>query len=186
MARLIAAADAGLNVVPDPAKTQPLQDGIESIREALVPRISRSSRPTETTDQPTLPEINAALQYRSVQLDDLTDRRDVLNWSRAKAILNDYQPAAKGYVRLLGMADGAAQPSDPAMLIEVARVLNAAGELVGAVALVEAALQQVATAEAAVQAAIIGDAVALHLSGRVPGGYQAALGLLQTPQALAA
>jgi hypothetical protein len=184
VARLIAAADAGLTVSPDPAKTQPLQD-IQSIREALVPRISRSSRPTETTDQPTLGEVNAALQYRSVQLDDLTDRRNVLNWSRAKAILNDYQPAAQGYVRLLGMDGGAAQAPDLALLIETARVLNAAGELAVAATLVEVALRQVAGAAPEVQAAIIGDAVALRLSGRLPGGYQAALDLLQTPQAQA-
>jgi hypothetical protein len=184
VARLIAAADAGLSTLPSPAATRPLQ-AIHTIRQALVPRISRSRGATETTDQPTQQEVNAALQYHLVRLADLTTRLDVQNWSRAKAILDDYRPAVDGYVRLLGMVVGPAEQADPGLLIEAARVLNAAEDWNGAQALAELALQHVAVATPEVQEAIIGDAVALRLAGRVPGGYQAALDLLSTPNAAA-
>jgi hypothetical protein len=182
VARLIAAADAGLSALPSPATTRPLQD-IQAIRQALVPRIARSRGVTETSDRPTQQEVNAALQFHLVRLADLTTRLDVQNWSRAKAILDDYRPAADGYVRLLGMVVGPTEQADPALLIEAARVLNAAEDWAGAQALAELALQRVARAVPEVQEAIIGDSVALRLAGRVPGGFQAALDLLNTPPA---
>ncbi|MBV8766666.1 MAG: hypothetical protein JOZ66_17295 [Hyphomicrobiales bacterium] len=48
------------------------------------------------------------MQYNTIQYDDLISRPDVgrddiLNWSRAKAVLNDYRAAAQGYTHLLGM-----------------------------------------------------------------------------------
>jgi hypothetical protein len=69
----------------------------------------------------------------------------------------------------------------PGLLLEAARVSNAAGPDYRTVAevLAEQAPQAAAKAEPAVRQAIIGDAVALRLSCRVPGGYQASLELLK-------
>lgn len=71
--------------------------------------------------------------------------------------------------------------TDPQLLLEAARVFNAAGrDYRGAAEVVaELALQAGDKAEPRVRQAIIGDAAALRLSGRVPGGYRAALELLE-------
>jgi hypothetical protein len=73
-----------------------------------------------------------------------------------------------------------ARPTDPRLLLEAARVFNAAGTDYKTIAEVvaESALQARDKADPTVRDAIIGDAVALRLSGRVPGGYRAALELL--------
>jgi hypothetical protein len=106
IALLIAGADRGLAEPTPPAK-ETLQK-IESFHEGLVPRISRSARLPEAPPPATREEVAAALQYNTIHYDDLISRPDVsrddiLNWSRAKAVLNDYRAAAQGYTRLLGM-----------------------------------------------------------------------------------
>jgi hypothetical protein len=70
--------------------------------------------------------------------------------------------------------------TDPQLLLEAARVFNAAGrDYRGAAEVVaELALESKDKAEPPVRQAIIGDAAALRLSGRVLGGYRAALELL--------
>jgi hypothetical protein len=71
--------------------------------------------------------------------------------------------------------------ADPRLLLEAARVFNAAGPDYKSISEVvaESALQVSEKAEPRVREAIIGDAVALRLSGRVAGGYHAALELLR-------
>jgi hypothetical protein len=66
------------------------------------------------------------------------------------------------------------------LLLEAARVFNATGADYKTIAEVvaESALQARDKADPTLRDQIIGDAVALRLSGRVPGGYRAALGLL--------
>ena len=80
------------------------------------------------------------------------------------------------------MSDIRSAMADPKLLLEAARVFNAAGrDYRGAAEVVaELALQAKGTAEARVQQAIIGDAAALRLSRRVPGGYRGALELLKS------
>lgn len=72
---------------------------------------------------------------------------------------------------------------DPALLLEASRVLNAAGEPYRNIAVVVSELAKDSVkapgkADAKIRAAILCDAVALRLSGRAPGGYEAALKLL--------
>jgi hypothetical protein len=71
--------------------------------------------------------------------------------------------------------------TDPRLLLEPAWVFNAAGRDYRAAAEVvaELALHAEDDAEPRVRQAIVGDAAALRLSGRVSGGYQAALDLLE-------
>jgi hypothetical protein len=81
--------------------------GIKSIREGLVPRISRAMGVPEPQDHPMPDEIEAALEYVGITFNDLKSRpgltrEEVLSWARAKAVLNDYREAAKGYIYLLG------------------------------------------------------------------------------------
>jgi hypothetical protein len=73
-----------------------------------------------------------------------------------------------------------ARPAEPRLLLEAARVFNAAGTDYKTIAEVvaESALLARDKADPTVRDAIIGDTVALRLSGRVPGGYRAALELL--------
>jgi hypothetical protein len=73
-----------------------------------------------------------------------------------------------------------ARPTDPRLLLEAARVFNAAGADYKTIAEVvaESAVQARDKADPTIRDAIIGDAGALRLSGRVPGGYRAALELL--------
>jgi hypothetical protein len=106
VSRLIVAVDREMAHPSDEAREKLL--GIDSFSEALVPRISRSSHPGETTHQPNQDQIRAALQYLPIGFDELVSRSnltfdDILNWSRARALLNDYREAARGYIHLLGM-----------------------------------------------------------------------------------
>ena len=106
IALLIAGADRGL-AEPTPHAKDTLRR-MASFREALVPRISRSAQIAEPPPSPDQREVAAALEYNTIGYDDLLSRSDVtrediLNWSRAKAVLNDYRAAAQGYVHLLGM-----------------------------------------------------------------------------------
>ena len=55
------------------------------------------------------------LQYHQIRFEELISRPNVssdeiLNWSRAKAVLNDYRAAAQGYIYLLGILSGMRQP----------------------------------------------------------------------------
>jgi len=82
--------------------------GINSWDEDLVPRISRSMIAPDTTESPTRQQVIAALAYNAIPFDELIAKPDitrdeVLNWARAKAVLNDYEAAALGYIFLLGM-----------------------------------------------------------------------------------
>ena len=108
VSRLIAAIDRDLGE-PSPEAELTLQQ--IPLKEGLVPRISRSAYAPEPTDQPTSEEVRAALQYNAIRFEDLIARPDVafddvLSWSRAKAILNDYRAAAQGYIYLLGFMRG--------------------------------------------------------------------------------
>lgn len=78
------------------------------------------------------------------------------------------------------MSETRARSADPRLLLEAARVFNAAGTDYKTIAEVvaESALQARDKADPTVRDAIIGDTVALRLSGRVAGGYRAALELL--------
>jgi|GEM_PF-1550377 hypothetical protein len=71
--------------------------------------------------------------------------------------------------------------ADPRLLLEASRVFNAAGPDYRALAEIinGSALEARDKADPDVRRAILGDAVALRLSGRVPGGYQQALDLLK-------
>ena len=80
------------------------------------------------------------------------------------------------------MSESRAEPADPKLLLEAARVFNAAGRDYKTIAEVVAELALEARDKAdepEVRAAIIGDAVALRLSGRISGGYQSALELVK-------
>lgn len=79
---------------------------------------------------------------------------------------------------MIGTAPSA---DDPRLLLEAARVFNAAGSGYRTITEVvaELALKEKAKADPDVRRQIIGDAAALRLSGRIPGGYQQALTLLQ-------
>lgn len=107
--RLIAETDAFLRL---PGHVAQKIRGIRAKSQGIAPRISRSDGPhgSETSDHPSLDEVEAALQYNAITFNDLISRPgitqdDVWNWARAKAILNNYPEAAKGYVHLLGMKD---------------------------------------------------------------------------------
>jgi hypothetical protein len=108
VSRLIATIDRGLG---EPSLEAQLTLQRIPLKEGLVPRISRSANAPEPTDQPTPEEVHAALQYNAIRFEDLIARPDVtfdevLSWSRAKAILNDYRAAAQGYIYLLGFMRG--------------------------------------------------------------------------------
>ena len=80
------------------------------------------------------------------------------------------------------MSESRAEPADPKLLLEAARVFNAAGRDYKTIAEVVAELALEARDKAdepKVRGAIIGDAVALRLSGRISGGYQSALELVK-------
>jgi hypothetical protein len=84
------------------------------LTQAIAPRIPRAG-PPETNVQPTAAEVQAALQYNPIRFEDLVSRPDVadeevLNWSRAKAVLNDYRAAAQGYMYLLSKSLGPRPP----------------------------------------------------------------------------
>ena len=115
VSRLLAAVAHGLTLPPPSSAARQILLGVQSFHEFLAPRISRSAHAPEPTDQPTQEHVRAALQYHTIRFDDLIARPnvshdDVLNWSRAKAILNDYPSAAKGYVYLLAFWHGIRQP----------------------------------------------------------------------------
>jgi hypothetical protein len=82
--------------------------------QALAPRIPRAGR-VETDVQPSLPQVQAALQYQVIRFEELISHPDVtaaeiLNWARAHAILNDYRAAAQGYMHLLATTLNPRQP----------------------------------------------------------------------------
>jgi hypothetical protein len=181
VARLIAQADTELGELPDIRITQTI-DAMLPFDEALVPRISRRVTGFESGAQPTEDQLAAALKFRTIKFGDLTKRADVRNWARARALLNDYRPAADAYSQLIGMPEDSTVPSGPDLLIEAARIMNATGDRANeAAAVAELALSELKTTPSLppkVQEAIIGDAAALRLSRRVAGGYEAALKLL--------
>jgi hypothetical protein len=84
------------------------------LTQAIAPRIPRAG-PPETDVQPTIEQVQAALQYHGIRWKDLISRpnvtpAEILNWSRAKAVLNDYYAAAQGYSYLLGLLLPRVQP----------------------------------------------------------------------------
>ncbi len=181
VARLIALADVELGNPPDANTMQTIGD-MKSFQEAMVPRISRRMSGFDAGAQPEQEELAAALKFRTIKLDDLTTRADVRNWARARALLNDYRSAADAYAQLIGMSDDGSVTDGPDLLIEAARVMNAAGDRPSeAAALAELALSELNTApslSAEAKEAVVGDCAALRLSRRVGGGYEAALKLL--------
>jgi hypothetical protein len=103
---LIAQADRHLKSLPGRV-TRTTLNNIKGIREGLVPRIARALNVPEPQDQPTPDEVEAALEYVGITYDDLKSRpdftdQDMRSWARAKAVLNDYREAARGYMYLLG------------------------------------------------------------------------------------
>jgi hypothetical protein len=101
VSRLIAAVAGVLGATPVARQTLRRLP----LTQAIAPRIPRAG-PPETDVQPTIEQIRAALQYDPLRFEDLVSRPDVtdeeiLNWSRAKAVLNDYHAAAQGYMYLL-------------------------------------------------------------------------------------
>ena len=110
ISRLIAAVSQILRATPAARLT------MRNLRltQSLAPRIPRTG-PPETTERPTTVEIQAALQYQPIQFEDLIAQSgvtpaEVLSWARAKAILNDYRAAARGYAYLLGTMLAPRQP----------------------------------------------------------------------------
>jgi hypothetical protein len=105
ISRLIVAVDRGLQ--PGLAAAALTLKNMATITEALVPRISRSARAAEVSEQPAADEVKAALQYIGISFADMlragATPDEIRSWARAKALLNDYQAAAQGYIRLLGM-----------------------------------------------------------------------------------
>ena len=105
VARLIAATDSVLGATNAMARNT-LQ-GMAAWRESLVPRIGRSRRVPDLSPAPTPAEVRAALAFQPIPFEELISDPDVTldelwAWSRAKAVLNDYRAAARGYVQLLG------------------------------------------------------------------------------------
>lgn len=110
--RLLAAVDATLLVPSTRAAGRALTQGgllrLLIVEELLAPQISRSANAPDPPAQPSPETLQAAHEYDDVDLEDLTGNPDVtfadiLNWSRAKALLNNYAAAARGYLHLLGM-----------------------------------------------------------------------------------
>jgi hypothetical protein len=176
IARLIVDADASLNSVPEAARGEIAAIGADD--EVLGPRISRAP---QLGTLPTPEQASAAMQVMGVERDKLTSRRDVKMWARAHAVMNDFKPAADGYMQLLGMPPDPKVPTDAALLLEAARVLYAAQRKPEAVVMAEQALRSLktqGTVPLALKQAIIGDTVVLRLSGDVQGGWQDALRLI--------
>jgi hypothetical protein len=195
ISRLIVAVDRGLQ--PGLEAAAVTLQGMTTITEALVPRISRSSRAPEVSEEAKPEEVKAALQYIGIAFSDISRAGvtpdEIRSWARAKALLNDYRSAAQGYIHLLGLNQPGSDPGlagkDPHLLVEAARVFNAAGadyrsaaELVAELAL--KAVQNFTSedkkdrSKLEIRRAAYGDAAALRLSGRIPGGYREALKLL--------
>ena len=106
IARLIAATDSDLDPRTGAAEAK-LHD-MNSWSESLVPRISRSRLTPDTIPSPSQAQIGAALALNAVSFEDLLNRSDltedtVRSWARARAVLNDYPGAARGYTYVLGM-----------------------------------------------------------------------------------
>lgn len=181
VAPLIAQADTELANLPDTKTVQTIDD-MKSFNEAMVPRISRRMQEFNPGTEPSYDQITAALRFRGVKLPDLTKRSDVRNWARARAVVNDYKAAADAYTHLLGIPDDGTVATGPDLLIEAARVMNAAGDRpTEAASVAELARSKLATAanvDTDVKEAIIGDAAALRLSRRAPGGFESAIALL--------
>jgi hypothetical protein len=178
IARLIAATDKSLNAIMEAVSQQIASIGADN--EVLAPRIARL--PQEGT-MPTVEQATAAMQLANVAVQDLTTRRDVKMWARARAVLNLFDASADGYTKLLGMPDDKTEPTDAALLIEAARVFYAAQRKAEAAVFAQLSLEEL-RGDAELQKnvdlkqAIVGDAVVLRLAGYVPGGYQSALDLL--------
>lgn len=99
-------------------------------------------------------------------------------------IMRKPQKAFSTCFECITMADTQLTLDGAELLMEAARVFNAAGgDYRGAAAaLAEAAWQksQIAATDPAIRDAIAGDVAALRLSGRLPGGYRKALEILDT------
>ena len=109
ISRLIAAVASGLDTTAEAHLTLRLMP----LTQGLAPRISRGAGDPQTSVQPKLAEVQAALQYHQIRFEDLVahpDDTEILNWSRAKAVLNDYRSAAQGYAYLLSRSPAVRQP----------------------------------------------------------------------------
>lgn len=113
ISRLIAAVARAL-VDATSSRTMSNFSFSEEQGQALAPRIPRAGR-AETDVQPSLAQVQAALQYHAIRFEELISQPDVtaaeiLNWARAHAILNDYRAAAQGYMHLLATTLNPRQP----------------------------------------------------------------------------
>jgi hypothetical protein len=111
ISRLIAAVARSLGTTAD-ARGEMRE--IPSSSQGLAPRIPRAG-PVQTDAQPSLAQVQAALQYHAIRFEEMVSHPDVtaaelLNWARAQAILNDYRAAAQGYTYLLSMTLNPRQP----------------------------------------------------------------------------
>jgi hypothetical protein len=125
------------------------------------------------------------MQLSDIDLKALASRRDVKMWARARAVLNLFGAAADGYAKLLGMPEDSQVPTDAGLLIEAARVFFADQRKTEAVVFAELSLAKLRDdaellKNTELKQAIVGDAIVLRLGGWVPGGYKAALDLIQT------
>ncbi len=178
VAPLIAAADATLGGVPVAAQVVIAMIGAQD--EVLGPRISRLPQ-TGELPSPTL--AKAAMLVYGLDMKTLGTPRDVKMWARAHAVMNDFGPAADGYMHMLSMPADDAAPVDAGLLIEAGRVLYAANRKDQAAVIVDQAVDQVKTksdVKPDIRQAVVGDAVVLRLAGYVPGGYADALDLIAT------
>jgi hypothetical protein len=104
--RLLAAVDDALRL---PSGLPPIPAHRLLQAEALAPQFSRFSHPTEPPTPFTAEELGIAFEYNDIAFEDLVSDPyigfdDILSWSRAKALLNDYRAAARGYLYLLSMS----------------------------------------------------------------------------------
>jgi hypothetical protein len=105
---LLAAIDASLQLPRGFGPEGPVGNRRLYQEEFLAPQISRMSNPPTSSYQLDAETLRICHEYDDISLEDLICNPDVtftdiLNWSIAKALLDDYGAAARGYMHLLGM-----------------------------------------------------------------------------------
>jgi len=104
--RLLAAVDDALRL-PSGLPPVPARRPIQA--EGLAPQMSRFAHPLETPSPFTAAELGIAFEYNDIAFEDLVSDPhvgfdDILSWSHAMALLNDYRAAARGYLHLLSIS----------------------------------------------------------------------------------
>jgi hypothetical protein len=105
---LLAAIDASLQLPRGFGPEGPVGNRRLFLEEFLAPQISRFRDPPTPSFQLDPEILRICHEYDDISLEDLLANPDVtfddvLNWSIAKALLDDYGAAARGYMHLLGM-----------------------------------------------------------------------------------